>query len=185
MRVPVVVTILLASACGQQGATPPASVSPVSPEQAQMPAPPSPDAPKLDPAMGAMLAADKAASLARQCSRISPGPVDGSWQPSEAQIAGLEARLGAEIERQLAATSAAGSKPQDYYRQYAGFVIGGKQVIYVNGIHRQAVDRAPEPQRSSWKTDPQMICDGGTITFGAEFDPEAGTFQNFAFNGSI
>jgi hypothetical protein len=185
MRAPVFALILLVSACGQQGAPPSASVSPASTEQAEMPAPPSPDAPKLDPAMGEVLGADKAASLARQCSRISPGPVDSSWQPTEAQIAGLEARLGAEIERQLAATSAAGSKPQDYYRQYAGFVIGGKQVIYVNGIHKDAVDHAPEPQRSSWKTDPQMICDGGTITFGAEFDPAAGTFQNFAFNGSI
>ena len=36
-----------------------------------------------------------------------------------------------------------------------------------------------------WRTQATQICDGGTITFGVEYDPATGQFSNFAFNGSI
>ena len=180
-----VVLVLAAAACGQPAATP-------APEGGVTSAAPSPPvtpatapAVPLDPAMGAILPTEKADALAKQCSRISPGPVSGTWAPAEPAIRELEAELGAEIERQLAATSAAGSKPEAYYRQYAGLTIEGRQVIYVNGIDKDAVERAPEAQRESWKTNPVMICDGGTITFGVEYDPAAKTFSNFAFNGAL
>ncbi|MDP3739615.1 MAG: hypothetical protein Q8R02_19660 [Hyphomonadaceae bacterium] len=173
---------VLAAGCGQQTTPPPPADA--GPPGVATAAPSKPEVP-LDAAMGAILPADKAQTFARQCSRISPGPITGTWAPGAAAIMELEASLGVEIERQLAATSAAGSKPEAYYRQYAGLLIDGRPVIYVNGIDKDVVARAPEAQRDSWKTEPAVICDGGTITFGVEYDPATKTFSNFAFNGAI
>jgi hypothetical protein len=174
--------LVLTAGCGPQPTPPPSTDA--GPPEVSMAAPSTPEVP-LDAAMGAILPADKGQTFAKQCSRISPGPITATWTPSAAAIVELEASLGAEIERQLAATSAAGSKPEAYYRQYAGLTIDGRPVIYVNGIDKDAVARAPEAQRDLWKTEPAVICDGGTITFGVEYDPATKTFSNFAFNGAL
>lgn len=177
--------ILLAAACGQPTAPPPPGDAGPAADAAPVTVTPETPSVPLDAAMGAVLGADQAEALAKQCSRISPGPVTGTWAPTPTQITELETSLGAEIERQLAATSAAGSKPHAYYRQYAGLTINGRQLIYVNGVDKDAVERAPDDQREAWKTKAVMICDGGTITFGAEYDPAIKAFSNFAFNGAL
>ena len=171
--------LILAGACSQSVAPPGEAATPV--------APPVPTV-ALDPAEGAILPSAKAERLARQCSRKSPGPVTGTWSPSKAMIADLEFTLGEEIEHELKAIPDAGAKAQDYYRQYAGLLIGGRQVIYVNGVHATVVERdqgAGRPKRGLWTNEPIMICDGGTITFGVEYDPATKAFANFAFNGRL
>lgn len=163
--------LILASACSEPG-------------EQRAPMPPTEHilAPLLDPAKGVLLPPDKAETLTRQCSRKSPGPLTGTWTPTPGAIADLEARLGAELEKQIAATPNTGASPQDYYRQYAGLLLAGKQVIYINGIAAGAVERETGER---WKTEPIMICDGGSITFGVEYDPATKSFENFAFNGQI
>ena len=182
MRWLMVALLGFAAACGQSA--PPQEPTPAPADIGSVaPAPPLPAAVALDPAMGAILPAEKAQRFSQQCSRISPSPVTGTWAPTQADVAALEAVLGAELATQL--LPEAGAKPEDYYRQYAGLVTGGRKIIYVNGLHRDAVERAPEAQQNSWKTDPAMICDGGSITFGVEYDPASKTFSNFAFNGRV
>jgi hypothetical protein len=187
MRWLTIVLFGLAAACSQngpQGSTPSAADAGAATDASAIaPVPPPPAAVALDSAMGTILPAEKAQTLAKQCSRISPSPVTGTWSPTPADVAALEAVLGRELATQLLPEP--GAKPEDYYRQYAGLVTGGRKIIYVNGLHRDAVDRAPEGQRDTWKTDPAMICDGGSITFGVEYDPASKTFANFAFNGRI
>jgi len=80
---------------------------------------------------------------------------------------------------------AAGESPSpgDYYRQYAGLVIAGRRVIYVNGVRSSAIPEGPVP--FDWRTQAVQICDGGPITFGVEYDPATRRFSNFAFNGSV
>jgi hypothetical protein len=75
--------------------------------------------------------------------------------------------------------------PGDYYRQYAGFVIGGRRVIYVNGVADSAVRSTNPNQPFDWRTQAVQICDGGTVTFGVEYDPQTRQFSNFAFNGAL
>lgn len=186
MQLRVIATLLalgmvtaMAGACSQAVAPPGEAATPE--------APPVPIV-QLDPSKGAILPAAKAERLSKQCSRPSPGPVTGTWSPSKSQIADLEFVLGEEIETQLKAIPKAGAKPQDYYRQYAGLTIGGKQVIYVNGVQDSVVERdqgAGRPQRGLWTNEPVMICDGGTITFGVEYDPATKAFDKFAFNGRL
>ncbi len=82
-------------------------------------------------------------------------------------------------------------RPTDYYRQYAGFVIKGRRVIYVNGFYGGNVEEPSVPHAKGdkvpgdWRHTAQMICDGGSITFGVEYYPDTGTFSSFSFNGRL
>lgn len=133
-----------------------------------------------------ILTGDAARRMERQCSRVSPGPVEDIWTPSEADIAPVEDALIHLLAQELEARGESPS-PGDYYRQYAGLVIGGKRVIYVNGVDASGVDSDPGPafHPGNWRAYAIQICDGGTITFGAEYDPATRQFSNFAFNGSL
>lgn len=130
-----------------------------------------------------LLGGEQAMALARQCSRVSPGPVQSVWTPSAADLDALDTALASFLARLEEAGSTA--SPDEYYRQAAGFVIGGRRVIYVNGVHRDAVERVNPNHPFDWRTQAHLICDGGAITFGVEYDPATGQFSNFAFNGSV
>jgi hypothetical protein len=132
-----------------------------------------------------ILSGDAAHALVRQCSRVSPGPVEGVWTPTDADVQRMEGTLILEVSKQFRERGVTLS-PGDYYRQYAGFVIGGRRIIYVNGVVESAILREPNPDHPfDWRTQAVSICDGGTITFGAEYDPELNTVSNFAFNGQL
>lgn len=146
---------------------------------------PEPPAPPFAAGTSTILTDAEALTLTHQCSRASPGPVAGQWTPTAAEVAALEPRLGAVLGAHLAASGAA-ADVRDYYRQYAGFVMGGRRQIYVNGVHRSAVEREPDPDHPfDWRTQAVGICDGGTITFGVIYDPATQEFTQFAFNGAI
>jgi hypothetical protein len=126
-----------------------------------------------------VFAGDKALELAEPCSRPAPGPIDSAWTPSEADIAAMEPALSAYLAEQLsAAQETAGADA--YLRQYGGLVIDGRRVIVVNGFRRDAAG-----DLGTWRDFPMIICDGGPIMFGVEYDPAAGAFANFAFNGAV
>lgn len=131
-----------------------------------------------------VLSGEQAMALARQCSRISPGPVDSVWTPSAAELDALDTALAFFLAQRLEEAGSAAS-PGEYYRQVVGFVIRGRRVVYVNGVHSDAVERVNPNHPFDWRTQAHLICDGGTITFGVEYDPATGQFSNFAFNGSI
>ena len=132
-----------------------------------------------------VLTGDAARTLTRQCSRVSPGPVESLWTPTDAEVDALENDLILLVARELEEAGESPS-PGGYYRQYAGFVIGGKRIIYVNGVDETAIEREPNPAHPfDWRTQAVQICDGGTITFGVEYDPATGQFSNFAFNGGF
>ena len=125
-----------------------------------------------------ILTGDAARALGRQCSRVSPGPIEDVWTPTDTDAAAVDDQLVMYVARQLEQRGQSPS-PGGYHRQYAGFVIGGKRVIYVNGIEEQLTTNGP----FDWRTQPVQICDGGALTFGVEYDPTTRQFANFAFNG--
>ena len=137
-----------------------------------------------------VLSGEAATRLSRQCSRASPGPIDGVWMPTDAQITELEIALRSLLAQRLEAAGLR-SSPNDYYRQYAGFVIGGRPIIYVNGLDYTLISEERDARRAirtpgySWRTHSVDICDGGPITFGVEYDTTTRTFANFAFNGTV
>ncbi|HEY0301638.1 MAG TPA: hypothetical protein VGC36_09910 [Rhizomicrobium sp.] len=136
----------------------------------------------LNPQWGTIFQAQQAPQLAHQCSRPSPRPVSGIWQPTFAQVAALEPRLSDLLTARLVPYSKQRPSAADYYRQYGGLVVNGRQVIYVNGFYRGLLISSPG---TNWLTQPVLICDGGIIAFGVEYDPATGAFSNFAFNGHL
>jgi hypothetical protein len=142
---------------------------------AQPPAPQSP----FPPDTRAVFAGERARELVNQCSRREPGPVEGTWTPSEAQLDALESRLPRLFEERPSRHWPKQSPALlDYYRQYGGLVIGGRRIIYVNAFRPGMVGNEP-----TWRETPVMICDGGDIVFGVEYDPATDAFANFSFNG--
>ena len=134
----------------------------------------------LNPAWGVVFPAASAMQLAHQCSRPAPSPVSGVWLPSPAQIAALEPKLSTLIASQLTPYSRDRFAAANYYRQYGGLLVNGHAIIYVNGFYRSLLSTSPG---TDWKTKAVLICDGGIIAFGAEYDPATGTLARFAFNG--
>jgi hypothetical protein len=127
----------------------------------------------------------QASGLLHQCSRDSPQQVSGTWLPSSAQIAALEERLFPILRRELSRNQYRASKPEDYFRQYAGYVVGGRKFIYVNGVDRGYIKFLLENHipGADWEREAIVICDGGEDFFGAEYDVETRSLRNLSFNG--
>ncbi|HEX3808104.1 MAG TPA: hypothetical protein VHW02_00260 [Rhizomicrobium sp.] len=140
------------------------------------------DLPPLKPQNGTVLAPDHARDVLHQCSRGVPPNVQGVWTPSAQQIRELEARLPGALLQEMAKRghpAPPGSPaPFEFGRQYAGFVTGGRRIVYVNAFPLEVMN-----QEKDWRTRPAVVCDGGEAFFGVEYDPATKTFANFAFNG--
>lgn len=141
---------------------------------------------RLNPEWGVVLPDDQAKAFwrPRLCNRPAPGPIDAIWRPDAATIRRLESALGPAL--QAAIDRAPESRAPklvaaDYYRQYAGFVVAGKRIVYINGLHSLTISERPRPDW--WKQTAAMPCDGDMLFFGAEYDVETGKVLNFMFNG--
>ena len=124
------------------------------------------DQPRLgDDLPGGAGAAAGAAVLAQ---RTESGD-QGTWLPKHAQTADLEAKLGGLTRTVLVAAQV---QPGAYYRQYGGLIVGGHRIIYVNGFQRAMIDSSQSkagPSRLAAM--PALVCDGGALAFGVEYDP--------------
>jgi hypothetical protein len=111
--------------------------------------------------------------LLEQCSRSTPTNVSGFWEPTMAQIEELETHLVA----YLAARAKSGEAMPPgiaYHRQYVGIISDGARRIYGNFY---------PGRKSSRATIPVIICDGGPVFWGIEYDIETKTFMKPNFNG--
>jgi hypothetical protein len=163
-----------------------------------------PSARQLDPARGAVLAEpsatgswgapliDSASHRVWSCSVIKVPSVAGVWIPSRQQIRSVEPILARVIAESL------GARPQlpsinDYYRQYVGIVVGGRRLIFINGFHKSFFEalrhdhasdpRGRPPASFDWRRKQVQVCDGGEYYFGAVYDPDSATVDQFGFNG--
>jgi hypothetical protein len=150
--------------------------------------------PSLDPKYGVLLPPARAGNLLKQCSRDVPANITGVWRPSSEQIHDLESRLPAALMAEWpnhirTDLNASSTYNRDIARQYAGFLIGGKQIIYVNAFPLSIVDfdgtNLSPAAKVDWHRDAIMVCDGGDRFWGVEYDPSTKTFSHFSFNGAI
>ena len=65
---------------------------------------------------------------------------------------------------------------EDFYMQYAGIVVKGQRLVYINAF---ASDDPPE----FWKERAVIVCDGG-VDWGVLYDPANGRFFDLAVNGA-
>ncbi len=125
--------------------------------------------------------------LLDQCSRGTPAPGDAYWTPSPADIVAFERALPT-------ALAQSGRGPDDYLpeaerqgwshfterwtRQYIGIDRNGVRTIYGNFFPGEPAGTSLNPT-----TGAIIVCDGGNVFFGAEFDPTNGEIIHLAFNG--
>jgi hypothetical protein len=145
--------------------------------------------PPLDPKDGAIFPEARAKDLLNQCSRAAPGPVEGTWAPSARQIKELEARLPEALDNVFAKRGGYKNRSRDFLRQYAGFIVHGRKIVYMNAFPRWLLgeEKSFFDQRKilppDWRSKAQGVCDGGPAFFGVEYDPATKTFSHFEFNG--
>src|SRR5918993_3549577 len=91
----------------------------------------------LNPEWGVVLPDEQALTFARErlCNRRGAGPAEATWTPDADIIRRLESVLAAELQPAIDLQSDPSRRllASDFYRQYAGLVIGGKQIVYING----------------------------------------------------
>lgn len=139
---------------------------------------------------GTVLSGEDSIRLARPCSGRSPGRIEGQWKPTAEQIYELESRLPSVFEAHRREDwPELRDRATDYYRQYAGFVINGQRVIYVQGIIKDEVEGHPIIDRRrpslTWRDLPIRICDGGAMTFDTIYNPDSRSFVGFAFGDTL
>lgn len=100
----------------------------------------------------------------------------GVWIPSTLQIVEVDQRVRAALNRSLLTDQIA--KPDDYYIQYFGLIMDGRQVIFANGVHEVAA-RGYLPSR--WHSTPMVICDLGRAGFRTEYDTALGQLGDLQF----
>lgn len=134
---------------------------------------------QLEPGHSAVIPAQNAKIVARQCSRPSPPAFDEAWEPSAAQVAILEEDLPELAKQRAKGCCLVGGRISDVassWRQYVGLVVGGKKLIYINGFSTRGLGER-------WMTEPEIMCDGGESAWGALYDPATRSFSELAFNG--
>jgi hypothetical protein len=134
--------------------------------------------------------ASRAMELAAPCSRTQPSPITGTWKPDIDQLWWLQKKLPSEFADNSNAPGSPHTKFSDYYFQYAGLIIGGEKIIYVNAVAAGFVDDLGKNiplirrERYDWRKYVQTVCDDGT-NFGVEFDPQQREFKHFEFDGCM
>jgi hypothetical protein len=105
----------------------------------------------------------------------------GTWQPTKADIDGLEASLS-QISSLKAENWPASSKiridhPEQYFRQYVAVIRGGREEIYINALCRQI-------PMSDWRKGLIGVDDGGTCFWQALYVPETKQYSGLRINGT-
>ncbi len=103
-----------------------------------------------------------------------------SWEPTVADILGLEANLP-----QISTLKESGGTgpsrriddPHRYLRQYLAIVQDGKPRIFVNAL-------CTKPADDSWRKHLELAADGGTCFWQALYDPSTQRFSNLTINGA-
>jgi hypothetical protein len=107
----------------------------------------------------------------------SAGPVE-SWDPTVADINGLEGNLSQIRELQEKISGRHIDHPDQHFRQYLAIEVGGRKLIYVNAgcsVDARALD--------VWRKRLYIVYDGGTCFWQVFYDPAKKQFFDLTING--
>jgi hypothetical protein len=133
-----------------------------------------------------LLPTTHARHVLQQCSRETPGPVSGVWTVSPAVIAKLEQdlpKLSKLVSQTCCGKGLSVSDPSAFYRQYVGISINDRDYVYINAFHDHPIYLHAQ-DRDRWRSEPELVCDGGASFWGVLYDPETRQFSQLSFNGS-
>ena len=129
----------------------------------------------------ALLPQSEGMRLATQCSRRGVSNVQATWVPSANQLTEMEIELSKFLASKHPKILKSSEK---LYLQYAGFVVNGRPIIYINAINEFHVHPPFTDEPVDWKNVAMKFCDGGHVFWGLEYDPISKSFSNMAFNGN-
>jgi hypothetical protein len=129
----------------------------------------------------------KGAKILDQCSRETPKPGQSYFRPAAVQIVAFEKVLQVEIDksgvtknenewRKSRNLPLRRTVNRDWQRDVVGLVRDGRRYIYGNYYPLDSGDFVETPV---------IVCDGGPMFFGAEYDIKAGKITHLAFNGRV
>jgi hypothetical protein len=101
--------------------------------------------------------------------------VQGSWTPTEEQIATLESELPAFLKSAPGAEPDLHERVSGYHRQYFGYVIEGRALIFVNAFC--------DSFDGDWRSNAVFVMDGGDCFFSVSYDAVKGEFLDLRING--
>jgi len=101
----------------------------------------------------------------------------GSWEPSTADIDGLEAGLAHVSELKITgwASNIHIEHPERYFRQYIGVSHRKQRRIYINAF-------CDDPPPTDWRDHLYTVIDGATCYWQALYDPATRTFSILTIN---
>jgi hypothetical protein len=117
----------------------------------------------------------------KQCSRPVPEGVEGGWMPSDADAAAVDMALrpiGNFTVTDHISSPYVIIDPYSYGRQYVGVIIHGRRLIYINALPGNELK--PENRAKAF-----MACDGGSMFWGALYDPQTRKFSDVFANYGI
>jgi hypothetical protein len=107
------------------------------------------------------------------------GEVDGTWEPSAADVAELEAALPAFLQSAenpwLREDPPIEERVPTYMRQYLGIIEDGEEIIYANFFCTI--------NEMDWHNDFVFVLDGGDCFFQVKYNPASGEFFDLSVNG--
>jgi len=120
----------------------------------------------------AVLPEKESLKLATQCSRKGVPGIQSTWTPSADQLAKMEI----ELSKFLATKHPSVIKNiKKLYLQYSGFVVNGRQIIYINAFDEFQAHPPFDANPVDWRKVAMKICDGCRAFWGVEYDPVSKT----------
>jgi hypothetical protein len=110
------------------------------------------------------------------CSREAPRGVSGFWKVADEALPAIDRALLAHL-RASGLTKRLMLPIAKYQRQYLGFLRDEERFIYVNAFPARLLGAVAKSGEEM-----PRICDGGTITWGIEYDVKKRHFFGFAPN---
>jgi hypothetical protein len=103
-----------------------------------------------------------------------------SWQPSQADLDGLERILPqiSSLKENVPGPGRHIENPEKYFRQYLAIMQSEKKKIFVNAVCVNETNDSNE-----WRNHLQIVCDGENCYWQAFYDPATQKFSNLMING--
>ena len=103
---------------------------------------------------------------------------DGTWQPSKADLDGLDASLSQISEMKIFGWDSRIhiERPEQYFRQYVAVKVSGQSRIFINAF------RWPDPPPQNWHDHLYVVYDGAIGFWQALYDPYTKRFSNLRIN---
>ncbi|MGD0902786.1 MAG: hypothetical protein ABR924_07575 [Terracidiphilus sp.] len=131
----------------------------------------------------ALLPASEVKGVAARYPKTGPNRITGAWEPTKADIDGLEANLHqiSDLSRRSASPSLRIEHPENYIRQYVGVLQAGKKRIFVYASC--GFNGNQPPPSPFWRDHLIFVSDGGNCVWQSLYDPSSKTFLELRING--